>query len=338
MEMAQPDSRAMIGKSAAQKTMEAAMRSRNRVTQLVLQQCVVAHLRIRCEAVEDATRRRRLEEGGGRAQHRVEQLDVQPLGGGDAEYHHRVHGPAVDGKRGDEGQADINRDPEAEVLRVGEAALDPVGQPHVREGGQSAVEAAQEDCNHHQLLATGCTDIRLKHLAIDGARLSLLELNQPRARVVLLGVAGCDHAAGGCCLDVHLFVTLGRGFRRRPRSGLRRGIRRRRGRRLRWCGVDRRRVLHQRDPDVFRSGHVLEKPTERREVAGMLRLPELVKVAAHHHRPGFDQDNVVSERQVLRLVRDQNTGLAGQQAVGPDDMLEQVLANVGIHGRERVVQ
>eukprot|EP00967_Tisochrysis_lutea_P129357 scaffold222399_cov29-Tisochrysis_lutea.AAC.4 len=83
---------------------------------------------------------------------------------------------------------------------------------------------------------------------------------------------------------------------------------------------------------------VLNEPTERSDVGALLRRAQLLIRSAHQHFSRFQNYYVVRHRQVLSLMGHEDTCLATEEPFRADDLCEEVLSDMRINGRERVVE
>mmetsp|Transcript_23334 Transcript_23334/g.53998 ORF Transcript_23334/g.53998 Transcript_23334/m.53998 type:complete len:747 (-) Transcript_23334:938-3178(-) len=153
----------------------------------ILQHSVVEELGVGREAVEDSAARRRLEEDGRRIEHRIEKLRMDVARGASAEGHHRIQRAAIDRNRRADGGAHVDRNVEAEVLRI--VRLDPLGQPHVGESDEATVEEEQSNEQQQRRHPAGGHHIAHEDLALDATRLPILDLDELCADIRRLLVA-----------------------------------------------------------------------------------------------------------------------------------------------------
>eukprot|EP00967_Tisochrysis_lutea_P129358 scaffold222399_cov29-Tisochrysis_lutea.AAC.5 len=94
-------------------------------------------------------------------------------GGTHTETHHREDRTPVNSDRGGDGETDVYRDPEVELFRWAEAPFDPVGEPHVGERSEAAVEAAEGHGQQQEADSSRGLDVGGIDAAVNGARLPL---------------------------------------------------------------------------------------------------------------------------------------------------------------------
>mmetsp|Transcript_14911 Transcript_14911/g.50171 ORF Transcript_14911/g.50171 Transcript_14911/m.50171 type:complete len:444 (-) Transcript_14911:212-1543(-) len=252
---------------------------------------------------------------------------MQPRRGAAANHDQHEERAAVDGDRGAKGKRDVDGDPKVDVVGVPvPLRLDPVRQPDVGHRDERAVDAAHDGCDEDEAPPAPRRDVRAPHCGRDRARLPLLQCAQVSAGVVLPRVADLDHRP--LAQADRLLAE------RRPLALCTRAVRLAAVRAARLAAALRRVLVIRRAVEL----QVLLEPGEGGQGGRHRRGAQLGVRPAREDASRLHEEDLVRGRQVLRLVRHEQPRLAGEQAVRPEDPLEEVLAHVRVDGGERVVE